>query len=300
MTNVMTPRRVGLAAGALWLALPAGALAQQQVNVREALEPDAYVRIYLEAEGSVRIVGWDRDSVVFTGTADRGLPDFTFGLTSQGRAGKGGIWDQDRTGGAADIEAFVPENATIWVKTTGAEVTVEDVSGGADVYSVTGDVRITGTPRQLYVESMGGEITISGTSPSVRAKTGSGPITFRGSGEDVSLVTVGGKITVSGPRLRRGHFESVTGDIIFDGALEPGSSVGIQTHSGRVELVLPGDAGADCTITSIKGDVQVEFPTDRAFEREGARGPEREFTIGDGGADVKIQSFDGPVSIRPR
>lgn len=298
MTRLNTNSRIGLAA-ALMLAIPASAMAQQQVNVREALEPDAYVRVYLETEGSVRIVGWDRDSVVFTGTADPGLPGFSFGIAKEGAAGKGGIWDVDRTGGAARIEAFVPREATVWVKTTGAAVSVQDLRGGIDVYSVTGDVDITGTPRQMYAESMGGQITINGNSSSIRAKTGSGPITFRGAGEDISLVTVGGKISVTGPRVRRGYLESVTGDILFDGALERGSSIGIQTHSGGVELVLPRDAGADCSVTSIKGTIQVDFPTDRAFEREGARGPEREFTIGDGGAGVKIQSFDGPVTIRP-
>lgn len=291
--------RGGLAA-LLLLGLPVGAAAQQAVDVRRALEPDAYVRIYLETEGSVRIVGWDRDSIAFSGTADPGLPEFQFGLAKEGAAGKGGLWDQDGTGGAAHIEAFVPEAATVWVKTTGASVSIEDVTGGVDVYSVTGDVQITGTPSQMYAESMGGEINISGSSSSVRAKTGSGPITFRGAGEDVSLMTVGGRITVAGPRLRRGYLESVTGDITFDGELEPGSSIGIQTHSGRVELVLPREAGADCTVTSIRGEIQVDFPTGQEFERSGARGPEREFTIGDGGADVKIQSFDGPVAIRRR
>lgn len=284
---------------ALLLAIPASAAAQQQVNVREALEPHAYVRIYLETEGSVRITGWNRDSVAFTGTADPGLPNFTFGIAKEGAAGKGGIWDEDRTGGAAHIEAFVPEEATVWVKTTGAAVSVENVSGGLDVYSVTGDVEIRGAPRQMYAESMGGGITINGSSSSVRAKTGGGPITFNGAGEDVSLVTVAGKITVSGPRVRRGYLESVTGDILFDGAFEPGSSVGIQTHSGGVELVLPPDVGADCTVTSIRGDVRVDFPTGGTWERDGARGPEREFTIGGGGADLKIQSFDGSVVIRP-
>lgn len=300
MKTARTRTRIGLATWAFLLAMPLGATAQQQVDVREALEPDAYVRIYMETEGSVRIAGWNRDSVAFSGTTDQGLPEFSFGIANEGRAGKGGIWDQERTGGAARIEAFVPADATVWVKTTGASVSIEDVSGGIDVYSVTGDVMITGTPNQLYAESMGGEITISGSSSSVRAKTGSGPITFRGAGEDVSLVTVGGKIMVSGPRLRRGYFESVTGGILFDGALERGSSVGFQTHSGSIELILPRDAGADCTVTSIRGEVQVDFPTDRTFERDGSRGPEREFTIGDGGADVKIQSFDGPVAIRRR
>jgi DUF4097 and DUF4098 domain-containing protein YvlB len=282
------------------LALPVTVAAQQQIDVREAIEPDAYLRVYMETEGFVRIAGWDRDSIAFAGTADAALDEFRFGVGKKRASGKGGLWDEGRTGGSANLEVWVPRGATLWVKTTGASVEIVDVTGGVDVYSVTGDVKITGSPKQLYTESMGGEVTISGNSSSVRAKTGSGPITFRGAGEDVTLLTVGGTITVSGPSLRRGHFESVTGDISFDGALEPGSSVGFQTHSGVVDLTLPRDAGADCTVTSIDGEVQVDFPTAGERERNGARGPRREFTIGDGGATVTIQTFDGSVAIRPR
>ena len=289
-----------LATALLALALPFSVTAQQQVDSRHAVNPDANLRIYMETGGTIRIAGWAKDSVVFSGTTDAGLPELEFGIAKEGKAAKGGIWTDKKGKGAVDLDIRIPEGATLWVKTTGASVQIDDVSGGVDVYTVSGNVTFTGSPKQLYAESMGGAVSITGESRSIRAKTGKGPITFRGSVEDVTLVTVAGKITVSGPRLRQGHFESVTGDIVFDGALEPGSWVGFQTHSGRVEMTLPRDAGADCVVTTIEGDLQVDFDVPEAFERDGAQGPEREFTIGDGGANVKIQTFDGAVAIRRR
>ena len=289
-----------VATALLALALPLAATAQQRVDSRHAVTSDSYVRIYMETEGTIRIAGWSKDSVVFSGTADESLPELDFGTAKEGKAAKGGIWTDKKGKGAVDLDIFVPEGATVWVKTTGASVEIDEVSGGADVYTVTGNVKLAGSPQQLYAESMGGEVSITGSSTSIRAKTGKGPITFRGSGDDVTLVTVGGRITVSGSRLRRGHFESVTGDIVFDGALEPGSTVGFQTHSGRVEMTLPRDTGADCVVTTIEGDLQVDFDVPESLERDGAQGPEKEFTIGDGGAHVKIQTFDGAVAIRRR
>ena len=289
-----------LATALLALALPFSATAQQQVDSRHAVNPDANLRIYMETGGTIRIAGWAKDSVVFSGTADAGLPELEFGIAKEGKAAKGGIWTDKKGKGAVDLDIRIPEGATLWVKTTGASVQIDDVSGGVDVYTVSGNVTFTGSPKQLYAESMGGAVSITGESRSIRAKTGKGPITFRGSVEDVTLVTVAGKITVSGPRLRQGHFESVTGDIVFDGALEPGSWVGFQTHSGRVEMTLPRDAGADCVVTTIEGELQVDFDVPEALERDGAQGPEKEFTIGDGGANVKIQTFDGSVAIRRR
>ena len=289
-----------LAMALLALALPFSATAQQQVDSRHAVNPDANLRIYMETGGTIRIAGWAKDSVVFSGTTDAGLPELEFGIAKEGKAAKGGIWTDKKGKGAVDLDIRIPEGATLWVKTTGASVQIDDVSGGVDVYTVSGNVTFTGSPKQLYAESMGGAVSITGESRSIRAKTGKGPITFRGSVEDVTLVTVAGKITVSGPRLRQGHFESVTGDIVFDGALEPGSWVGFQTHSGRVEMTLPRDAGADCVVTTIEGELQVDFDVPEALERDGAQGPEKEFTIGDGGANVKIQTFDGSVAIRRR
>jgi hypothetical protein len=296
----MTITRSILAATLLTLALPLAAVAQTQVDSRHAVNSDSYVRIYMETEGTIRIAGWSKDSVVFVGTTDGSLPELEFGIAKEGKAAKGGIWTDKKGKGAVDLDIFVPESATVWVKTTGASVGIEDVSGGVDVYTVTGNVTFAGSPQQLYAESMGGEVSINGNSASIRAKTGKGPITFRGSADDVTLVTVGGRITVSGPRLKRGHFESVTGDIVFDGDLEPGSTVGFQTHSGRVEMTLPRDAGADCLVTTIEGDLQVEFDVPESLVRDGSQGPEQEFTIGGGGAHVNIKTFDGPVAIRRR
>lgn len=285
-------------AAVLGLAMPMAASAQQTVDSRHAVNPDAYIRIYMETDGVIRIAGWAKDSVVFTGTTDAGVPELEFGIAKEGKAAKGGIWADRKSKGSVDLDIRVPVEATVWVKTTAASVEIENVAGGVDVYSVSGDVRFEGEPQQLYAESMGGAVSIEGSSASIKAKTGKGPITFRGSADDVTLKTVGGRITIDGPTLKWGYFESVTGDIVFDGALEPGSSVGFQTHSGRVQMTLPPDAGADCLVTTIEGDLQVDFDVPEALERDGAQGPETEFTIGGGGAQVKIQTFDGPVSIR--
>jgi hypothetical protein len=296
----MTIPRSILAATLLVLALPPAATAQTRVDSRHAVSPDASLRIYMETEGTIRIAGWGRDSVTFSGTADESLPGLEFEIAKEGKAAKGGIWTDKKGKGAVDLDVYVPQGATVWVKTTGASVDIEDVTGGVDVYTISGNVTFAGSPKQLNAESMGGEVSITGESRSIRAKTGKGPITFRGSVEDVNLVTVGGKITVSGPRLRQGHFESVTGDIVFEGSLEPGSWVGFQTHSGRVEMTLPRDAGANCVVTTIEGELQVDFDVPEALVRDGAQGPEKEFTIGGGGANVKIQTFDGSVAIRRR
>jgi hypothetical protein len=270
--------------------------AQQHIDERAAVAPDAYIRVYDEAAGSVRVTGWDRDSVAVSGTRDSGAGRFSF--SGGGDAAKMGLWTDGDSAGEAHLDVRVPAGATVWVKTTSALVEIGDVASGVDAYSVTGDIRVSGTPRQVYAESMGGSVQIVGTALSARGKTGSSPITFRGDAEDVSFTTVGGTIMVMGPRLRLGHFESVTGDILFEGEIEKGSSLGFQTHSGTIELRLPSDVGADVTYTTIEGDLQSDFPLGEADDRGGMRGRERQFSLGNSGATVTIRSFSGEVLIR--
>jgi hypothetical protein len=297
MTDTRFARTFAIALAALAVGAASGpALAQQRIDEGTTIASDAYIRVYSEAAGSVRVVGWEHDSMAVTGTKDSGVGRFSFGGADD--AAKTGVWKEGDSAGEAHLEVHVPAGATVWVKVTEASVEIGEVSGGVDAYSVSGDIRISGSPSQVYAESMGGVVEIVGSMPSARAKTGSSPITFRGEAADVSFNTVGGTITVTGPSLRAGHLESVTGDILFDGEMAKGSSVGFESHSGRIELRLRADQGADFTLTSIEGEFESDFELEEAADREGMRGKQRQFSIGKAYATVTIRTFSGPVVLR--
>lgn len=272
----------------------APAVAQQTIERGVTATADPYVRIYVGSAGTVSVRGWDRDSVDVAGTADESAGPFDMGGGAD--AMKMGLWAEDNPEAMAALAIRVPAGATVWLKVVGASIDVAGVTGGLDVYSVTGDVRIDGEARELYAETMAGRVDITGSSSSVKAKTANGPITFRGESDDVSLNTVSGKLTVVVPVLRRGRFESVTGDVYFEGNLDRGSSTTFQTHGGAVELRLPRDAGADVAVTTVEGTVQNEFGPLSA--RNDMSGKEFEFEIGAGGAAVSINTFSGSVAIR--
>jgi DUF4097 and DUF4098 domain-containing protein YvlB len=270
------------------------ASAQQTIERGHSATADPYVRIYVGSSGTVSVSGWDRDSVDVSGTADEAAGPFDIGGGAD--AMKMGLWAEDNPDAIADLRIRVPAGATVWLKVVGASVDVSGVTGGLDVYSVTGDVRVEGSPREVYAETMAGKVDILGSSSSVRAKTANGSITFRGESDDVSLNTVSGKLTVAVPLLKRGRFETVTGDVYFEGDLDRGSSTTFQTHSGGVELRLPRDAGADVSVTTVEGTLQNDFGPQRS--RDDMSGREIQLEIGAGGAAVTIHTFSGAISIR--
>ena len=89
---------------------------QETIDRRAAVDADAYIRV-VNLAGSVVVEGWDRDSVVVTGTVEGGR----FDMGSAGTSAKMLVSAHDESVPArADLWVRVPAGATIWVKTQSA------------------------------------------------------------------------------------------------------------------------------------------------------------------------------------
>ncbi|MGH7571684.1 MAG: DUF4097 family beta strand repeat-containing protein [Gemmatimonadota bacterium] len=263
---------------------------RQRVDRRFPIDHDAYVKVYLLG-GEVRVTGWEKDSIAVTGTVESGRL-FAGG---RGKSAKLGLWEGP---GSGRLEVKVPASATVWIKSESAAVGVAGVAGGVDVYSVTGGIRIEGSPRQLYAESMGGDIVVDAAAPSIRAKTAGGTISFRGRTDDLLLSTVSGSIDVApvSPSLR-GRLETVTGGILWQGGVERGGSLDFQTHSGTVDLSFPASLDAEVSVSTVKGSISGK-PGPAEASGASLRGPTVDILAGAGGARVGIRTFSGDVIFR--
>jgi hypothetical protein len=275
------------------LLVPAVVQAQQQVSRGFQLDADGSLRVTVPA-GSVRITAWDRDSVSITGTIAPGGGSFYGG--GRGRGGKMAVdnGDMSGTGPGADLEIRVPARARLWVKTVGAEVTVEGALGEVECISVAGSIRITGQPKVLGAETMDGRVTVEGAGGVMRIRTGGGNVTVRGPGGDVTVSSVGGTIDVTADKLERGRLESVTGTVRFTGNVVPGGALETETHSADVVLRFLGDLDAEVTLVSVGGMV---FNKIAPKGTAPPKGKPVVFVAGEGGAQVSARSFKGNVTI---
>lgn len=260
------------------------------------LAPDGAFRVMV-MEGSVRVRPWDRDSVRVVANLDPAARrGFYVGVTPDGRGGKMGVEGDGR----AEIEILLPRRATLWVKTAGAAVEVSGVEGGVDVFSVTGDIRLEGSPRSLHAESMGGAVALAGEPGVGRIRTGAGAIDVVGGGADLTLSTVNGEITVQGASpLRRVVVETVSGSVSIRSELAAGSTLSVNSHDGPVELAVPAGTSADFVISTLEGELRNRLTTGAARKTTGLRGRELSFTTGFGGAEVTVRTFSAPVTIGP-
>jgi len=264
-----------------------------------AASPTLSAKIFNPA-GSVRLVGWDKDSIVVRGRVARG-ERFQFALDGNGaRLGvvdaKLGILDRgaDETAGACTFVIYFPKHGSVSVKTVTASITASDVSGW--FYSVSGAIHLAGTATRAEVESMRGDVALDLVTPWVHGRTGDGHLLLRGAPQDADVSTVAGTLDVAAPSLLRGQFGSVSGDIHYAGKPARGAIFEFSNHSGSVDLAMPSTVSGVFALSSIGGAIENGFTEVRPI----ASAPHSlRLSLGRGEAQVTVRTFKGAIRLRP-
>lgn len=278
--------------------LSAPVAAQQKVDVRRAVTRDVYVRLN-GAFSSLKVTGWEKDSVVMTGSLPKGSRLEPAMAGSSGPPVSGlKFYVEGSSGSAASgsLELFVPAGATVWAKSGSAAIDVTGITGGLDLNIVGGAITVSGNPRELNIESMDGSVTVMGAPTWMRAKTASGDVTIRGSCTDLGITTVSGTVQIREGSFERARIESVTGSVTFGAGLARAGSLLIDSHSGAIELLI-GKASVDIEATTITGSITNGLTTRRPTPGREGRGEELTLSLGIGEARATLRSFKGNIRL---
>lgn len=286
-------RREGVA---LLIAFAAATPVRAQLPLLRArsLDASAAVKIFNPA-GSVRLVGWDRDSIVVRGRIARGQK-FFFGGSAGGV--KFGV-DDSITGGDSPPSEFVvylPRASRISIKSASADITGTDVSGW--FASVSGSIKLAGSATSIEAETMDGNIDLNVVAPWVRARTGNGSLVLRRAVADADLATIAGSLNVMATSIRRGRFSSVTGDIRMIGVPPPDALLELSDHDGSVDLLLPRDTGGVFDLSTVSGTIENGFGGARPVARADAPSRSLRVQLRGGGAHVTVRTFRGVIRLR--
>lgn len=279
---------------AVLMLAPGSISAQQRIERRIAVDAAASIRIFNLA-GTTRVTGWDRDSIAVTGSVPPAAGRFFMG--GAGAAAKVGVFSDSAVPAGADLDIRVPRGATVWIKSSTANVEVSGIVGDIDISSVTGPIRVVGAPRRVSAEAMDGTIDLTTRAVYTRAKTASGAITIRGGGGDITASSVSGIIRYLGAhKVITGRLESVSGPVSFEGTVMRGGTLDIETHDGSIDVMVPPDQLADFDVTTFGGSVT------NALDRESPvvpKGKPVRFSAGSGGARIMVRTFKGNVRVGP-
>lgn len=275
--------------------LVAPLVGQERIEQRRPAARDGTVKITSHA-GTVRVFGWERDSVAISGTLGPGIRRVEF-VTAAPSTQIRLVADPEALRGAKDptadlmseVEVRVPSGSYVAIRTTAAAIEVSGVWGALDLESETGSVHVgPGGMRSVYVETAGGDIVIDGATKILRAKAVDGTVRVNRAMGFVEVSSVSGDVTVRGRGLSHGDVTTVSGNIDFEGSLEQGApTFSFETHSGTIELRLPADVGADFDVTTLQG----------RFENQFGASDVTTFSTGGGGPLVRIKTFKGLVRL---
>src|SRR6266568_7199099 len=296
-------RRMGACLAFALALLGRQATAQTRTDERWPLDSGGSVRIMIP-HGSVRVLGWDADSLAVSARLERRAGRFF--AAGDVHVRKLGV-DTAAGGAGADLEVHVPRGATVWVKAATANIDVEGVDGTLDLSSEGGSIRVLGTPQDVTAETMNGSVELASGTARARVKTVSGDILLRGASQDLGATTLSGHIVVraagwqrGGTGVQRGKFESVTGDIRFEGELGRGGVVELETQSGKLDVRVPATTVADFDTITIGGTITNTLTAAAPQRRAAGVGQELRLSTGTGGAQVTVRSFKGPILLEPK
>ncbi|MFH2051824.1 MAG: DUF4097 family beta strand repeat-containing protein [bacterium] len=272
---------------------------ERPVHKSGPADPDGHVRIENIA-GSITVEGWDREEVQLDGVLGDDVEDLEFESGAGTRIEVVYPRHVRNIDEGADLTIKVPRGSRVEIDGVSCTISVEKVTGAVFAASVSGQVTVSGTLKEVSAETISGDLDLDVDCPEVSAKSISGEILVRGRILKLGASTVSGDLDLAAERFIELDLQSVTGDVDVAGDLDPSGSFTFDLHGGDLTLSVPGSLDADLEIETFTGDIEDDFGG--KVERSSAYGPGKEMflTLGAGKARVRISSFSGDVTIRKR
>jgi DUF4097 and DUF4098 domain-containing protein YvlB len=245
--------------------------------------------------GEVIIHTWDKDSVHIVARHQSRtkviLRPNSAGLviTATGTMGPQGSVDYDIT-----APAWMP----IKVEGTYNFVTMDGVQGEVFANTVRGDIVIKGGTGTITAKSVEGEVQVEGARGKVNVSSVNEKIRITDSAGDITAESINGAITMTGIDSKSVEASTVNGTIIYEGKLVDGGRYSFGTHNGDLLLGVPENANATFTIRTYQGSFSTDLPLPNVSRADIQRGRRVVTTLGNGSADVSLETFGGSIRVR--
>ena len=301
----MKPSHLAIAVALLAAAFPRPIMAQEysrrtQIDTTVRLDRGGAVDLSL-ISGRIRVTGWDRQDVKVSASIDRGTLRFdanssrvTLSVDEADDRGYG-----HHNVGDARYDVSVPRGSRLILEAVSGDVTASGSQGEIEATSVSGDVDVSGGVGEVSVESVSGSVHAAQINGNLRAESVSGDARVETVSGNVEASSVSGNIRLIDVKSKDVRSETVSGNIIYTGSIDPGGKYSFEAHSGNIRLTIPPGAGAHFSAETFSGDISSpDFPV--VVPPRSGRGRKEgriEFTIGDGRASVDAQTFSGTIVI---
>ncbi len=206
-----------------------------------------------------------------------------------------GFWGGDNINVSVSYKLWVPEMASVEVRSLSGDVKLAPIGGTAKVHSVSGNVTVEGAAG-ADIDLVSGDVVVGNVLGDAYLKTVSGDITVAKVKGSVEIASVSGDLElkdVSDAKTVTG--KSVSGNITYTGTILSGGNYEITVHSGDVTLKIPANSAFDLEASTFSGSIDSDFQ----IQVMGKLSPkEIHGTVNGGGARIRVKSFSGSVEIK--
>lgn len=291
-----------LLAGLLLAVTPALA-AKKPVDVSHPLNSTGSVKIDNLA-GSVKIVGWSKNSVHVTGTL--GSTDMNLQVTGdKDSLGIRVVYPETRDSNnrnepGSDLVVQLPRGAAVETDTVSATIAAAGVAGSQSLKSVSGDITVESRSSDIDAQSVSGNVEVKGSAADahIEMDTVSGFAHASGVAGELTGQTVSGDVAVDASRLSRATLNCTSGRAEFNSPIEADGHYKFSTVSGKIVMNLPRQPDAEFDITTFSGSIDNSFGPKPKKVSEYTPSLELHFTSGKGGATVKASSMAGEIVLK--
>jgi len=249
--------------------------------------------------GDIVVTGWSRDQIRIHATSENG------GVRVDASSSRVVLEPSGGYGRSGDsrFEVSVPTGVRIVARAQSGDISISGTQGEVDARSQSGDIKIEDVANRLDIGTLSGDIEARTVSGDVQIKSVSGDIRVNDFKGDFEGETVSGGIELHNAigRFIRSH--TTSGDLVYEGSIDPAGRYELSAHSGDIRLTIPASTSAQLSVSTWSGTLESDFPiTLRPGEHGIGTGQAKRFTfdIGGGAARISAETFSGDITIGSR
>jgi DUF4097 and DUF4098 domain-containing protein YvlB len=199
---------------------------------------------------------------------------------------------------SVDYEINVPVWMPLNIEGTYTFISVEGSQAEVSAENVRGDIVIKGGSGSVTAQSIEGEVTVDGARGRINAGSVNEGIRITGASGDIVAETTNGSIALT--RISSPHVEiaTVNGDVTYEGGIADRGKYRFASHNGDIIMTLPDNVNATFVVRSYNGDFRSGFQVQGPPAAEVRRGRRVSYTLGNGSAEVEVETFGGDIRLR--
>ena len=280
---------------ALLMLASACALAGQAVE--ESWPIDAKASISIEnIAGEIVIEGWSQNEARLTGVLGDSVDELE--ISASDSSLRIHVANRNsRNVDSTELKLMVPKGASVDASAVSADINVSGLDNEKlTASSVSGDVVVDATSQRVSIESVSGDVEFRGRTTRISAESVSGDLELSGISGEISATAVSGDMELQAGLIESGKLETVSGDITLTGELSGNSRLTVESMSGDVNIGLPADQSGLFKAESFSGRITTDFGSvDHAKHGPGSH---LKYVAGDGGAEIRVESFSGNIKLK--